>query len=81
MAADPQAWADGVVAEFGIDQAVVDTAVQNIWPRWEIDDEYATQVGALVEQMTALKQIDGDVDVEALLDTTFVEATEAGGDS
>jgi NitT/TauT family transport system substrate-binding protein len=81
MAGDPQAWADGVVAEFGIDQAVVDTAVQNIWPRWEIDAEYESQVAALVEQMSALKQIDGDVDVSALLDTTFVEATEAGGAS
>ncbi len=81
MAADPQAWADGVVAEFGIDQAVVDTAVQNIWPRWEIDAEYRSQVEALVEQMAALKQIDGEVDVETLLDTTFVDATEAGSGS
>ena len=81
MAADPQAWADGVVAEFGIDQAVVETATENIWPRWEIDAEYEGQVAALVEQMTALQQIDGDVDVSALLDTTFVEATDAGGDS
>ncbi|WP_233571642.1 ABC transporter substrate-binding protein [Cellulomonas triticagri] len=77
MAADPQAWADGVVAEFGIDQAVVETAIENIWPRWEIDAEYTEQVGALVEQMAALKQIDGEVDVEALLDTTFVDASTA----
>lgn len=74
MADDPQAWADGVVAEFGIDQAVVDTAVQNIWPRWEMDAEYESQVAALIEQMAALQQIDGDVDVADLLDTTFVQA-------
>ncbi|WP_206155765.1 ABC transporter substrate-binding protein [Cellulomonas taurus] len=81
MAADTQAWADGVVAEFGIDQAVVDTAVQNIWPRWEIDDDYTAQVGALIEQMTALKQIDGEVDVDTLIDRTFVDATQAGSGS
>ncbi|WP_263121282.1 NrtA/SsuA/CpmA family ABC transporter substrate-binding protein, partial [Cellulomonas sp. RIT-PI-Y] len=81
MADDTQAWADGVVAEFGIDQQVVDTAVQNIWPRWEIDDEYTAQVAALIEQMTALRQIDGEVDVDALIDPTFVEASEAGSTS
>lgn len=81
MADDTQAWADGVVAEFGIDQQVVDTAVQNIWPRWEIDDEYTAQVAALIEQMTALRQIDGEVDVDALIDPTFVEASGAGSTS
>jgi NitT/TauT family transport system substrate-binding protein len=81
MADDTQAWADGVVAQFGIDQQVVDTAVQNIWPRWEIDDEYTAQVAALIEQMTALRQIDGEVDVDALIDPTFVEASEAGSTS
>lgn len=75
MAADPQAWADGVVEEFGIDQAVVDTAVQNIWPRWEIDQEYTAQVAALIEQMAGLRQIDGEVDVDTLIDPQFVEAT------
>lgn len=75
MAADTQAWADGVVAEFGIDQAVVDTAVQNIWPRWAIDSEYTDQVAALIEQMAALQQIQGDVDVATLLDPTFVQSS------
>lgn len=74
MVADPQAWAAGVVKTFGIDQAVVDTAITNIWPRWEIDAEYTGQVAALIEQMHGLKQIETEPDVAALINTTFVEA-------
>lgn len=74
MLDDPQAWAAGVVETFGIDQAVVDTAITNIWPRWEIDAEYTGQVAALIEQMHGLKQIESEPDVAALINTTFVEA-------
>lgn len=74
MAADPEAWAAGVVETFGIDAAVVDTAVTNIWPRWEIDAEYTEQVTALVGQMAGLQQIESEPDVSTLIDTTFVDA-------
>lgn len=74
MVADPQAWASGVVETFGIDRAVVDTAITNIWPRWQIDAEYTGQVSALIEQMHGLKQIESQPDVAALINTTFVDA-------
>jgi NitT/TauT family transport system substrate-binding protein len=74
MADDPADWAAGVVDTFGIDAAVVDTAVTNIWPRWEIDAEYTDQVTALIGQMAGLKQIESEPDVATLIDTTFVDA-------
>lgn len=74
MADDPADWAAGVVETFGIDAAVVDTAVSNIWPRWEIDAEYTDQVTALIGQMAGLKQIETEPDVATLIDTTFVES-------
>lgn len=81
MVADPEDWAAGVVETFGIDQAVVETAITNIWPRWEIDTAYTDNVGALVEQMFALKQIESEPDVATLVDTTFVDAHAAAATS
>lgn len=75
MAADPDAWGDGVVEQFGLDPDVVAIALENIWPRWELDAEYLDQVVALTEQMHGLGYLDATPTADDVFDTTFVEAT------
>ena len=75
MVDNPEEWADGVVEQFGLDAAVVETALGNIWPRWELDAEYRDQVTALTEEMHALGYLDAAPPAEDVFDTTFVDAT------
>ncbi|MBO1752235.1 NrtA/SsuA/CpmA family ABC transporter substrate-binding protein [Actinotalea sp. BY-33] len=75
MVDNPEEWADGVVEQFGLDAAVVETALGNIWPRWELDAEYRDQVTALTEEMHALGYLDAAPSAEDVFDTTFVDAT------
>ena len=81
MLADPEAWAAGLVDTFGIDRAVTDTAITNIWLHWDMDAEYTGHLGALIEHMYDFKQIESEPDVAALVDTTFVEAHAAAATS
>lgn len=75
MAANPDEWAAGLVEEFGMDPAVVDRAIENVTPRWELDAGYQEQVSALAEQMLAFGQISGNVDTSTAVDSTFVDAS------
>ncbi|WP_250448337.1 ABC transporter substrate-binding protein [Actinotalea sp. C106] len=75
MVDNPEEWADAVVEQFGLDAAVVETALGNIWPRWELDAEYRDQVTALTEEMHALGYLDAAPSAEDVFDTTFVDAT------
>lgn len=75
MVAAPEEWSAGVVDQFGLDPAVVDTAIENIWPRWSLDAEYRAQVEALAEQMSALGYLDGTPTADDVIDTTFVDAS------
>ncbi|WP_432545450.1 ABC transporter substrate-binding protein [Kineococcus sp. SYSU DK004] len=75
MVEDPQEWVDGVVDTFGIDRAVVETSVRNIWPRSDLSQEYRDQVSALADEMVAFDQLPSLPDREAVFDTTFVEAS------
>ncbi len=78
MVANVDAWVSGLVDVFGIDQAVLEIAVQNIWPRWEIDAGWTAQVEAVVEQMLVFEQIDRTADIDALLTTAFTDAVSLG---
>ncbi|WP_182111941.1 ABC transporter substrate-binding protein [Actinotalea sp. JY-7876] len=78
MLADPEAWSSGVVEQFGLDAAVVDTAIGNIWPRWSLDAEYRAQVEALAEQMHGLGYLDASPTADEVIDPTFVESSTAG---
>ncbi|MCI2237105.1 NrtA/SsuA/CpmA family ABC transporter substrate-binding protein [Paenibacillus sp. TRM 82003] len=77
--ADRQDWVDGVVDTFGIDRAVVETSTQNIWPRWDLPQEYRDQVSALADEMVAFDQLPSQPDREAIFDTTFVDSSEFAG--
>lgn len=78
MVADPQAWADGLVETFSLDPAVVETAIENIWPRWDLDEEWVAGLQAMNEEMAAFGQTSQEAEPDALVDTTFVDATDAG---
>ena len=74
LISDPEGWAAGVVEQYGLDAAVVATAIANIWPRWDLDDEYVAQVDALIGQMHALGYLESAPAAADVLDRTFVTA-------
>lgn len=73
---DTQAWVDGMVAEFDVDASVLETATENIWPRYSLDEEYQSQVHALAAEMVAFDQLESEPAEELVFDTTFVEASD-----
>lgn len=75
MLEDPDAWAQGLVDTFGLDRAVVDTAIDNIWLRSDLSAEYQTQVSALSGELAQLKIIPSAPSSEAVFDTTFIDET------
>lgn len=50
-------WIAGTVEQFGFEEEVLEEAVQNIWLRSEIDDEYRSNMEALTENMLELDVI------------------------
>ena len=77
MAADTGAWADGLVKEFALDPEVTQTAIDNTWARWELDDAYVATLEAMGAEMFAFDQIASEIDPSLLVDTTFVDAASA----
>lgn len=73
MAENTDAWSDGLVEEFALDPAIVDLAIENIWPRWDLDDDYLATLSAMSEEMLAFDQVSAEVDQDLLTDTSFVE--------
>ena len=78
LAADPDAWAQGLVDEFGLDRAVVDTAVENIWPRWDLDADYTATLEAMSSEMLDFDQISAPAGLDALVDDEFVSERSEG---
>lgn len=76
LAEDPEDWASGLIDEFSLEEDVVDAAIENIWPRWEIDDAYVATLEAMNSEMAEFDQIASEADVDALVDTTFVDEAE-----
>lgn len=74
MAANTDEWADGLVADYSLDASVVATAIENIWPRWQLDDEWLAGLDAMNTEMLEFGQISQAADPEALVTTTFVDA-------
>ncbi|MGO1768493.1 MAG: ABC transporter substrate-binding protein [Microbacterium sp.] len=76
LAEDTEDWASGLVDEFSLDQDVVDAAIGNIWPRWEIDEEFIATLEAMNDEMAAFDQIASEADVDELVDASFVDEAE-----
>lgn len=67
------AWAQAVVDEFGMDLAVVETAITNIWPRYSLEQAFLDQIEALATEMNSLGYLDAVPDMATAVDTSWVE--------
>ncbi|MCZ2839973.1 ABC transporter substrate-binding protein [Modestobacter sp. VKM Ac-2985] len=71
MADNVDEWLPEMVAEFGGDQGVFESALDNFWLRADLSEEYQTQVEALAEAMVGLGVIDTAPTAADLVDTSF----------
>ncbi|GGK40119.1 ABC transporter substrate-binding protein [Nocardia camponoti] len=78
MKGDRKAWVDGLVTTFGLDRTIVETASQNVWLRWELDDEYRGRLTALATQMRAFDQLAKEPDLAKLVDPQFLAPASLG---
>lgn len=74
MAADTDAWAEGLVDEFALDPDVTATAIENIWPTWDLTDDYLSTLQAMGDEMLEFDQVSSAVDAELLTDDSFVSS-------
>lgn len=73
---DKDAWAAGIQANFSYDGDVLAQALENIWLRSEVDEEYTAQVASLAEHMLELGTLEKLPDTAKMFDTTFITAVE-----
>jgi NitT/TauT family transport system substrate-binding protein len=71
MADNIDEWLPGMVEEFGGDEAVFTSALENFWLRSDLSDEYVTQLEALATAMSDIGLIDAPLTGDDLVDTTF----------
>ncbi|WP_052090913.1 ABC transporter substrate-binding protein [Modestobacter caceresii] len=71
MADNVDEWLPEMVAEFGGDQGVFESALDNFWLRADLSEEYQTQVEALADAMVTLGVIDTAPTAADLVDTSF----------
>ncbi|MGY1805001.1 ABC transporter substrate-binding protein [Blastococcus sp. SYSU D00922] len=64
-------WLPDMVAEFGGDQEVLESALENFTLRTDLSEEYQGQVEALAGEMAGLGLIDEAPPVEDIIDTAF----------
>ena len=71
MGENVQEWLPDMVAEFGGDQEVLESALENFTLRTDLSAEYQEQVEALVGEMAGLGLIDEAPPIEDVVDTGF----------
>ncbi|KQQ09947.1 ABC transporter substrate-binding protein [Rathayibacter sp. Leaf296] len=71
MADNVDEWLPEMIAEFGGDQDVLESALENFWLRSDLTEEYQGQLEALAGQMQQLGFIDEAPAIEDVVDTTF----------
>lgn len=64
-------WLPEMVGEFGGDEAVFTSALENFWLRSDLSEEYVAQLEALSAAMAEIGLIDEALAADALVDTTF----------
>ena len=74
MADSVDEWLPDMIAEFGGDQEVLESALENFWLRSDLSEEYQGQLGALATQMQELGFIDEAPAIEDVVDTSFAPA-------
>jgi NitT/TauT family transport system substrate-binding protein len=71
MADSIDEWLPEMVGEFGGDQGVFESALENFWLRADLSEEYQGQVEALAGAMLQLELIDTAPTAADLVDTSF----------
>ncbi len=77
MAANKPEWGKRVSAAYNFAAEPLATALDNITPRWQIDDAYIEQTKVLGQQMLELKQITKLPDFSTFFNRSFLKAAEA----
>lgn len=72
---DKEAWASGIQSNFSFDDDVLAQALENIWLRTQIGEDYVDQVNELGTRMLDLGTLDTAPDESKIFDTTFIEAS------
>ncbi|MGY2079870.1 ABC transporter substrate-binding protein [Modestobacter sp. SYSU DS0657] len=67
-------WLPEMVSEFGGDQEVLESALENFWLRSDLSEEYQDQVEALAGQMADLELIDDAPPIADIVDPQFAPA-------
>jgi NitT/TauT family transport system substrate-binding protein len=71
MSEDVEGWLPDMVAEFGGDQDVLESALENFTLRSDLSEEYLGQVEALAGEMAGLGLIDAAPATDDIVDTSF----------
>lgn len=71
MADNIDEWLPGMVEEFGGDEAVFTSALENFWLRADLSDEYVAQLDALSSAMAEIGLIPSAPSGAEVVDTTF----------
>lgn len=74
MKSNKAEWGKRVAAAYGFDETPLATALDNIEPRWEINDDYMQQTQVLGQQMLELNQITKLPDYKTFFNLTFLDA-------
>ncbi|MQW76290.1 nitrate ABC transporter substrate-binding protein [Nocardioides sp. dk4132] len=84
MAEHQDEWLPEMVEQYGGDEDVFATALDNFWMRADLSPTYETQIASLATQMARLGMIDAAPAVEDLIDSSFAsreEPAESGAGS
>ncbi|WP_424449392.1 ABC transporter substrate-binding protein [Microbacterium arborescens] len=73
MADNIEEWLPGMVEEFGGDEEVFTSALENFWLRSDLSEEYVGQLEALAEAMTSIGLITSTPTADDIVDTTFAD--------
>jgi NitT/TauT family transport system substrate-binding protein len=76
LLADKDAWAGGIQANFSFDDDVLAQALNNIWLRSGLGEDYQAQVNELAAHMLELGTLEKLPEDTKIFDTTFIDATE-----
>lgn len=79
MADNQDQWLPEMVEEYGGDQGVFETALENFWLRADLSPTYEEQIGNLAAQMARLGMIEEAPPLEEIVDTSFASREEPTG--
>jgi NitT/TauT family transport system substrate-binding protein len=69
-------WLPGMIAEYGGDQEVLESALENFWLRADLSPTYEEQIGNLAAQMARLGMIEEAPALEDVVDASFAPRDE-----